>query len=335
MITSMHIQNFKCFKDFTIDLGPFNVLIGPNDSGKTSLLESILIASAVGPGVAAAPSHILTALGVPAGPGIRFQGASLEDSVRIRVRLGPEGSGKEGDLAVSQQQDILGAMRWASEDIAPGSPRPALGRVASYRFDPRSLRTPTPLSATLANDGAGLPGFIARMALARDGTMDSLENEFRRRFPFYSAIVTHPSAGDKGDTAHLRFRTRKGGELPCVLVSDGVMLSLAFLAVRHGMRPPDVLLVEEPENGVHHSSLKDIVGTLKQLSQDQGVQVILTTHSPYLLDEVEPEDVRVFEKDDEGAVHCKRLSDFEDVESMKKDFMTGEIWDILAKAHQA
>jgi len=34
MITSMHIENFKCFKDFDIELGPFNVLIGPNDTGK-------------------------------------------------------------------------------------------------------------------------------------------------------------------------------------------------------------------------------------------------------------------------------------------------------------
>ncbi|HET6426970.1 MAG TPA: AAA family ATPase, partial [Phycisphaerae bacterium] len=47
MIKSIHIENYKCFKDFDIEgLGPFNVLVGPNDSGKTALLEAILLATA-------------------------------------------------------------------------------------------------------------------------------------------------------------------------------------------------------------------------------------------------------------------------------------------------
>jgi predicted ATP-dependent endonuclease of OLD family len=96
-----------------------------------------------------------------------------------------------------------------------------------------------------------------------------------------------------------------------------------------------MLLIEEPETGVHHASLKDIVETLKQLSTEKGVQVILTTHSPYLLDHVEAENVHVFTKDpEEGAVHAKRLSEFEDVADMKSHFMSGEIWSILAEAHK-
>jgi len=87
-----------------------------------------------------------------------------------------------------------------------------------------------------------------------------------------------------------------------------------------------MLLIEEPENWVHHASLKDIVGTLKQLSKDKGVQVILTTHSPYLLDHVDPEEVFVFFKDEEGAVRAKRLSDHPQVETLRKHFMTGELW---------
>ncbi len=41
MIDKIHIQNFKCLRDVEVELGPFNVLIGPNDSGKTSFLEAI------------------------------------------------------------------------------------------------------------------------------------------------------------------------------------------------------------------------------------------------------------------------------------------------------
>ena len=41
MITHLHIQNFKCLRDVQIDLAPFTILIGPNDSGKSSLLDAV------------------------------------------------------------------------------------------------------------------------------------------------------------------------------------------------------------------------------------------------------------------------------------------------------
>jgi predicted ATPase len=135
------------------------------------------------------------------------------------------------------------------------------------------------------------------------------------------------------DAVFLEFRTAHGQVMAPESVSDGVMLSLASLAIAYQPDPPKTLLMEEPDKGVHHGSLRETITTLKQLSEEKGVQVILTTHSPYLLDEVEPERVHVFTKDGEGAVHAKRLSEFEDVDGMKKDFMTGEIWSILSKAH--
>jgi predicted ATPase len=122
------------------------------------------------------------------------------------------------------------------------------------------------------------------------------------------------------------FQTVKGETLGAESVSDGVMFSLAFIAIAHQPRPPQVLLIEEPETGVHHASLKEIVRTLKHLSDDKGVQVILTTHSPYLLDHVEPEEVFVFSKGEDGAVRAKKFSDHPDVETLRKHFKTGELW---------
>jgi AAA15 family ATPase/GTPase len=41
MITHLTVQNFKCLGDVSIDLAPFTILIGANDSGETSLLDAI------------------------------------------------------------------------------------------------------------------------------------------------------------------------------------------------------------------------------------------------------------------------------------------------------
>ena len=41
MITRFRVQNYKALRDVTLDLTPMHVLIGPNDSGKTSVLEAL------------------------------------------------------------------------------------------------------------------------------------------------------------------------------------------------------------------------------------------------------------------------------------------------------
>jgi predicted ATPase len=207
-----------------------------------------------------------------------------------------------------------------------------------YRFDPSALRYPSLLSQELDRNGKGLPTLLAKLTLRERQAFDRIEGDFRRKFPFYSAIQidntrvieTTGSGGViaelKRDAYLLQFRTKYGGVLPSQSVSDGVMLSLAFLAVGHLPNPPRILLVEEPENGVHYTSLKDIVDTLRHLSDEEGVQVIVTTHSPYLLDLVQPEEVRVFSKDSEGAVHAINMGTVKDIDKMRKHFMTGEIW---------
>ena len=46
MIKQVHIQNFKCLRDVTVELEPFTVLIGPNDSGKSSFLQACQVVAA-------------------------------------------------------------------------------------------------------------------------------------------------------------------------------------------------------------------------------------------------------------------------------------------------
>ncbi len=327
MITSMHIENFKCFKDFDIDLGPFNVLVGPNDSGKTSLLQAIRVASVLRTEMKTQDREIHDRSGVRVGPETLYQGERVEDRIRISVRHRPAGA--SGDNVFEAVADCYtqppGNVRNVWEARAEAAERGAtLGEVSFWRLDPKALRVPTPLVEKLAPDGAGLPGLVARMAIRRDGSVDALERDFRQRFPFYTAIIAAPS--QRGDVAHLRFRTSQGGELPCTHVSDGVMLSLAFMAIRHAMRSPEILLIEQPEDGVHYGALKDTVDTLAHLSENEQAQVILTTHSPYLLDCVEPEQVHVFSKNEEGAVQAGRLAEHPEVDSLRRIFGTGEIW---------
>ena len=124
------------------------------------------------------------------------------------------------------------------------------------------------------------------------------------------------------------FGLREGASgIAATHVSDGVLLVLAFLSLRYLPQPPRLLLIEEPENGVHPSRLADVVAILKELSSEQPqTQVILTTHSPYLLDMFSPDEVSLCRKEDDGSVSVHRLSESELVRKQLNVFTLGEIW---------
>ena len=348
MIRKMHISNFKCFKDFEIELGPFNVLVGPNDSGKTTLLQAIALVSACGRRGIGSPNDLANDAGITLGPSLVWQkDPSLNVSIVIKgltedtsldsagavVRLRENNQfwvGTRGEESISDH-NITAGKNWVSKVV---------GKAKYYLFNPDALRKPSQMSsgeAGMSLKGDRFPTFLVDLVLNDREAFFELEKRFYQRFPHYESI----ELGKSGANNILSFRMKSGPKLDAGDVSDGAILYLAYLAVTHEPDPPRILLIEEPENGVHPSGLKATVEALQHISKEKDVQVILTTHSPYLLDLVEPEEVRVFAKDEEGAVHAAKLSDHPEVEDLKKHFMTGEIWtefdeaDIVAKRETA
>lgn len=92
-----------------------------------------------------------------------------------------------------------------------------------------------------------------------------------------------------------------------------------------------MILIEEPENGLHPRRVADVIKLLRDITTGahgaEPAQVIFTTHSPYVLDciDLSTDQVLVFQREDDGSrsvtpVDAERLKHFLD------DFMLGEIW---------
>ena len=47
VLESVHIQNFRCLRDVTLELGPFTVFVGPNASGKSAIAEALTMTSSI------------------------------------------------------------------------------------------------------------------------------------------------------------------------------------------------------------------------------------------------------------------------------------------------
>ena len=112
------------------------------------------------------------------------------------------------------------------------------------------------------------------------------------------------------------------------------MLLTAFLTLAYG-KTPGLLLLEAPENGLHPFLLKLVIDLLRKISTgevgNRKRQVIVTTHSPLLLNYAKPEEVRIFLRDQERGTQVRSLTDAPDIDKLLKEFAVGELWYLLGE----
>ena len=73
--------------------------------------------------------------------------------------------------------------------------------------------------------------------------------------------------------------------------------------------------------------IEDVLEILKELVKEQTrTQVLMTTHSPYLVDLLDPAEATLCTKGQDGSINLKRLSESELVRQQKSIFTLGEIW---------
>ena len=112
-------------------------------------------------------------------------------------------------------------------------------------------------------------------------------------------------------------------------MSDGTLKIFAYLLLLEDPAPPPFLCVEEPENGLYHKLLEALAKELREhaTGQKSGSQVFVTTHQPYFVDALSPEEVWILEKGPDGFAVIRRASDDAMVENMVKEGLTlGGLW---------
>jgi predicted ATPase len=218
--------------------------------------------------------------------------------------------------------------------------------VHYYRFDASFLALPVAPDSKrrfrMESNGFGLALCLDEILSFDRDRFVQLENQFQQLFPHigsiklmqeeaYQAPVDNPKKVTllrKADGKGLYFQMKESGQLiPASQASDGTLLVLAYLAILHLPEPPRLLLIEEPENGIHPKRLQDILKILRDLVHEQShTQVVLATHSPYVLDLFKPEEVTLCTKLETGEIKTTRLSDSPAVMQQLDVFTLGEVW---------
>ncbi len=170
-------------------------------------------------------------------------------------------------------------------------------------------------SLKVAYDASNLVSFIDDMDNNYPHVLDNIKKDFSacisNEFTNFKCPVF--SNNGEGVKRKLKFFDSEGNSYWADEVSEGVLYFLAIVCILHQPEPPKFLLLEEPENGIHPRRISKIMDYIFDLAEEKDITVIMTSHSPVVLDEFKdvPENVFVFDKNEETkATEVVKLSDF-------------------------
>ena len=337
MLKRVSIQNFKSLKDVTLDLQKVNLLIGPNNSGKTNFLKALEFFSKQLKGYiednmsdysfkySKEPSitiRLIRDCDDIFDQKIKFEIFSLKfesnyPQKRKVLRTWTtehfnEIKEEKGTVYNLYSQDFWNLVeKEGTQYKFFKNIEIALGDYIIYKPTPDRMIMPLPLVSTLSlePDCSNAINFLHTLSTTDKNEYKLLEKDFAYCVGDLVEISVPPVNTPQGGKLGLKFFDKDGIGYWGQDVSEGVLYFLALLCIIHQPNPPKLLLLEEPEKGIHPRRIWEVMKFIFQLAEEKNVQIILTSHNEHVVNAFSsmPEAVFVFDKDEEGATEVRNL----------------------------
>jgi predicted ATPase len=190
-----------------------------------------------------------------------------------------------------------------------------LAAVREPRRDERSI--------TLTSDASNLTNLLRTLQGSGDGRYRQVLEGVRSLLEHVEDVQTQVERG----RVSLLIRERGFSDpIEALALSDGTLRLLAIVSALEIMEDHSLLCIEEPEHGIHPLVFGPLLELIRQRCPAEGArQVLLTTHSPDLVDAADPEEVIPVERDEKGATTLLPLSPSK-TRRWLKSFRLGELW---------
>jgi predicted ATPase len=343
MLNKASIRNFKCLRDVQIELERFTVFVGPNASGKSSILQALdLLCRSFQGQEQSLEGELLQAQSRGPNDSVELAAESGGKCYRYRTRS-PSSQGNPqfpgftapGQAWSGQGRGVAADLKsadWKHWTPNPGNPSP-LPLSVLLRLEASKLIPPIPANfdpTAMAADGTGLHSALASMALNDPDSWQQLQADLQRIIPTIrrlrhtKTIMHQPSA--------LLFDTVGADSVPAQQVSEGTLLVLGLLAALHAPGRPSLVLLDDLDRGLHPKAQKELISLLRGiLKTNSDLQFIATTHSPYMLDCMETKEVRMTYLRDDGATACESLVHHPKFAKWKDEMAPGEMWSLFGE----
>ncbi len=175
----------------------------------------------------------------------------------------------------------------------------------------------------LSPTGDNLANVIQHLREQHSDRLDEIFRILRRRVPRIEKVQAEALLDGR-----LLLRIKDAPFATPVLsrfASDGTLKMLAYLTLLHDPAPAKLIGIEEPENFLHPRLLPELAEECRGASE--RTQLLITTHSPFFVDELRPDEVCVLWRDEAGYTQAQRVSDTKGVnEFVAEGARLGDLW---------
>jgi predicted ATPase len=175
----------------------------------------------------------------------------------------------------------------------------------------------------LTQTGDNLPNVIQYLKEQHEDRLEKIFGILRRRVPRLDKV----DAESLADGRLMLLIKDAPFDRPVLAkyASDGTLKMLAYLTVLHDPAPPSLIGIEEPENHLHPRLLPELAEECRSASA--RTQIMATTHSPFFLNGLKPEEAWILYRNQKGFTEVKRVSDLIAVQKfMQHGAQLGHLW---------
>ena len=344
-----------------LELGALNVLIGPNGSGKSNFLGLFSLLKAIRDGglqayvAREAGAEKVLHFGSRETPQLEIEVSFGSGDVQYRIALLPNQSDElvPGIQSVLSERSPLdngeaytvssvGKTAWGesllSDDIPSTKHTERVNRVRDllagfrvYHFHDTSFHSPMKKTGNIHDnrylrpDGGNLAPFLYLLREMHEDSYRLIEQTVQKVVPFFIEFMLAPRP-ENPDTIRLEWKhVGTDDYFDAGSLSDGTLrfMALATLFLQPVEYRPSVILVDEPELGMHPSAIALLASLMQYASVD--TQVVVATHSSLLVDYFEPEDVLVADRVGGGTQFTRHESS--KLAPWLEDYSLGQLWE--------
>ena len=209
-----------------------------------------------------------------------------------------------------------------------------VGTARLYRLIARDVAGFAPIEdpgVKVDSTGANTGAVLAALKLTDDAMFERIDAALCRLVPTVERVRLKQERVQHQVVNRILFDFRGAANVPAHGASQGTLVLLALLTVLHGPGRPDLVLLDDFEHTLHPRAQMDVVRLIKSLlalDEFADVQVVATTHSPYVLDEMDIADVHAFAVGADGCVCTKPLSAHPEAERSNGTLTAGQLWSL-------
>lgn len=204
-----------------------------------------------------------------------------------------------------------------------------ISRWQFVNFNPYLMGVPQPQKRTnkqiqLHKDGSNIAEYLLSLYHINQSIFDGIVETLQDILPYVRDLQT-PITSELERNVYLQL-TESNFKIPGWLLSTGTLRILALLAILRHPEPAPLIVIEEIENGLDPRTIHLIVDEIRNLVETGKTQVIITTHSPYLLDLLMLSQIILVERDAENQPVFSRPGDEKSLQEWSKKFGPGKLY---------